>query len=71
MGQNANQQLSSLGGQLANTYGNVTTGLAASAAGQQVANAQNQTNLLSSLANAAVTGFAPTLAPTTSQVSLP
>jgi hypothetical protein len=71
MGQNANQQLSSLGGQLANTYGNVTTGLAASAAGQQVANAQNQTNLLSSLANAAVTGFAPTPAPTTSQVSLP
>ena len=60
LGQNANQQLSSLGGGLAQTYGNVTTGLAASGAGQQVANAQNQTNLLSTLANTAATAFAPT-----------
>ena len=65
LGQNANQQLSSLGGGLAQTYGNVTTGLAASAAGQQVANAQNNTNLLSNLTNAAVTAFAPTPATTT------
>jgi hypothetical protein len=60
--------LSSLGGGLAQTYGNVTTGLAASAAGQQVANAQNQTNLLSNLTNAAVTAFAPT--PTPVKISL-
>jgi len=65
LGANANQQLSNLGGGLAQTYGNVTTGLAASAAGQQVANAQNQTNLLSNLTNAAVTAFAPTPATTT------
>ena len=64
-GANANQQLSTLGGGLANTYSNLTTGLAASAAGQQVANAQNNTNLLSSLANSAVTAFAPTPATTT------
>jgi hypothetical protein len=57
IGQTANQQLSSLGGQLANTYGNVTTGLAASQAGMQTANAVNQTNLLSNLANNATVAF--------------
>jgi len=71
LGANANQQLSNLGGGLAQTYGNVTTGLAASAAGQQVANAQNNTNLLSNLTNAAVTAFAPTPATTTLKLSLP
>jgi hypothetical protein len=65
LGANANQSLSNLGGGLAQTYGNVTTGLAASAAGQQVANAQNQTNLLSNLTNSVVTAFAPTPATTT------
>ena len=65
LGANANQSLSNLGGGLAQTYGNVTTGLAASAASQQVANAQNNTNLLSNLTNAAVTAFAPTPATTT------
>ena len=53
IGQTANQQLSSLGGSLANTYGNVTTGLAASAAGAQTAQAVNNANLLSNLANTA------------------
>jgi hypothetical protein len=53
IGQTANQQLSSLGGTLANTYGNVTTGLAASAAGAQTAQAVNNANLLSNLANTA------------------
>ena len=57
IGQTANQQLSSLGGQLANTYGNVTTGLAASQAGMQTANAVNQTNLLSNLANSATLAY--------------
>ena len=71
LGQNANAQLSSLGGGLAQTYGNLTTGLAASAAGQQVANAQNQTNLLSSLASSAVTAFAPTPTPTQIVINKP
>ena len=53
IGQTANQQLSSLGGTLANTYGNITTGLAASAAGAQTAQAVNNANLLSNLANTA------------------
>jgi hypothetical protein len=53
IGQTANQQLSSLGGQLANTYGNVTTGLAASQAGATTAQAVNNANLLSNLANTA------------------
>jgi hypothetical protein len=53
IGQTANQQLSSLGGQLANTYGNVTTGLAATQAGAQTAQAVNNANLLSNLANTA------------------
>jgi hypothetical protein len=71
LGQNANAQLSSLSGGLAQTYGNVTTGLAASAAGQQVANAQNNTNLLSNLTNAAVTAFAPTPTPTQIVIKAP
>jgi len=41
---------------LANTYGNITTGLAASQAGAQTAQAVNQSNLLSNLANTAVVG---------------
>ena len=53
IGQTANQQLSSLGGQLANTYGNVTTGLAASQAAATTAQAVNNANLLSNLANTA------------------
>ena len=53
IGQTANQQLSSLGGQLANTYGNVTTGLAASQAGATTAQAVNNSNLLSNLAQTA------------------
>ena len=53
IGQTANQQLSSLGGQLANTYGNVTTGLAATQAGATTAQAVNNANLLSNLANTA------------------
>jgi hypothetical protein len=53
LGQTANQQLSSLGGQLANTYGQVTTGLAATQAGAQTAQAVNNANLLSNLANTA------------------
>jgi hypothetical protein len=53
IGQTANQQLSSLGGQLANTYGNITTGLAASQAGATTAQAVNNANLLSNLANTA------------------
>jgi len=71
LGQNANAQLSSLGGGLAQTYGNVTTGLAASAASQQVANAQNQTNLLSNLTNAAVTASLPTPTPTQIVIKAP
>jgi hypothetical protein len=55
IGQTANQQLSSLGGSLANTYGNVTTGLAASQAGAQTAQAVNTNNLLSNLTNSALT----------------
>jgi hypothetical protein len=54
IGQTANQQLSSLGGSLANTYGNVTTGLAASAAGAQTAQAVNTSNLLSNLGQSAL-----------------
>jgi len=53
LGQTSNQQLSSLGGQLANTYGQVTTGLAATQAGAQTAQAVNNANLLSNLANTA------------------
>ena len=53
IGQTANQQLSSLGGQLANTYGNVTTGLAATQASATTAQAVNNANLLSNLANTA------------------
>jgi len=55
IGQTANQQLSGLGGSLANTYGNVTTGLAASQAGAQTAQAVNTSNLLSNLGNTALT----------------
>ena len=55
IGQTANQQLSGLGGSLANTYGNVTTGLAASQAGAQTAQAVNTNNLLSNLTNSALT----------------
>jgi hypothetical protein len=51
------QGLGALSGQLANTYGNVTTGLAASQAGLQTANAVNQTNLLSNLANNATLAY--------------
>jgi hypothetical protein len=57
IGQNANQQLSQLGGSLANTYGNVTTGLAASAAGAQTAQAVNNSNLLSKLADSATVAY--------------
>jgi hypothetical protein len=53
IGQTANQQLSQLGGSLANTYGNLTTGLAASQAGATTAQAVNNSNLLSSLAQTA------------------
>jgi hypothetical protein len=54
MGQTSLGQLGGTGSALANTYGNVTTGLAASNAGAQTAQAVNNANLLSNLGNAAL-----------------
>ena len=48
-------QLGSVGTSLANTYGNLTTGLAASQAGATTAQAVNNSNLLSNLTNSALT----------------
>ena len=53
IGQTANAQLGQLGGSLAQTYGTTTTGLAAAQAGAQTAQAVNNANLLSNLANTA------------------
>jgi len=50
MGQTSLGQLGQVGSNLAQTYGNVTTGLAASQAGAQTAQAVNNANLLSNLA---------------------
>ena len=55
LGQTSLGQLGQVGSSLANTYGNVTTGLAASQAGAQTAQAVNNNNLLSNLANSALT----------------
>jgi len=52
LGQTALGQLGQVGSNLAQTYGNVTTGLAASQAGAQTAQAVNNANLLSNLAKA-------------------
>jgi hypothetical protein len=54
LGQTSLGQLGQVGASLGNTYGNITTGLAASQAGAQTAQAVNQANLLSSLGNAAL-----------------
>jgi hypothetical protein len=54
LGQTSLGQLGQVGASLGNTYGNVTTGLAASQAGAQTAQAVNQANLLSNLGNAAL-----------------
>ena len=56
MGQTALGQLGGTGASLGQTYGNVTTGLAASQAGAQTAQAVNQANLLSNIGNAALVG---------------
>jgi hypothetical protein len=50
LGQTSLGQLGQVGSNLAQTYGNVTTGLAASQAGAQTAQAVNNANLLSNLA---------------------
>jgi hypothetical protein len=50
LGQTSLGQLGQVGSNLAQTYGNVTTGLAASNAGAQTAQAVNNANLLSNLA---------------------
>ena len=50
LGQTSLGQLGQVGSNLANTYGNITTGLAASQAGAQTAQAVNNANLLSNLA---------------------
>ena len=54
LGQTSLGQLGQVGASLGQTYGNVTTGLAASQAGAQTAQAVNQANLLSNLGNAAL-----------------
>ena len=54
MGQTSLGQLGGTGASLGQTYGNVTTGLAASQAGAQTAQAVNNANLLSNLGNAAL-----------------
>lgn len=54
MGQTTLGQLGQVGASLGNTYGNITTGLAASNAGAQTAQAVNNANLLSNLGNAAL-----------------
>jgi len=54
LGQTSLGQLGQVGSNLAQTYGNVTTGLAASQAGAQTAQAVNNANLLSNLGNAAL-----------------
>jgi len=54
MGQTSLGQLGQVGSNLANTYGNVTTGLAASQAGAQTAQAVNTQNALSNLGNTAL-----------------
>jgi hypothetical protein len=56
LGQTSLGQLGQVGASLGQTYGNVTTGLAASQAGAQTAQAVNQANLLSNLGNAALVG---------------
>jgi len=50
LGQTSLGQLGQVGSNLAQTYGNITTGLAASQAGAQTAQAVNNANLLSNLA---------------------
>jgi hypothetical protein len=54
LGQTSLGQLGQVGSNLANTYGNVTTGLAASQAGAQTAQAVNTQNALSNLGNTAL-----------------
>ena len=56
LGQTSLGQLGQVGASLGNTYGNVTTGIAASQAGAQTAQAVNQANLLSNIGNAALVG---------------
>lgn len=51
LGQTSLGQLGQVGASLGQTYGNVTTGLAASQAGAQTAQAVNNANLLSNLGN--------------------
>ena len=50
LGQTSLGQIGQVGSNLAQTYGNITTGLAASQAGAQTAQAVNNANLLSNLA---------------------
>jgi hypothetical protein len=54
LGQTSLGQLGTVGANLANTYGNVTTGLAASQAGAQTAQAVNTQNTLSNLGQTAL-----------------